>query len=82
MNQHFKNWHNGKKTGLWITIISGELNQINIILSDLPPYSGYFNPSCQRQEIFLTSQEECVLFHKLSHVAHQRIIGRLRLGQD
>ena len=43
-------------------------------------YFGYFSPG-QRQ-ISLSTKEETVFFHELAHAAHERILGRLRKGQD
>jgi antirestriction protein ArdC len=43
-------------------------------------YSGYF---CQdRKEIDLASKEETVFFHELAHAAHQKLLGKLKKGQD
>ena len=43
-------------------------------------YSGYF--SQDRREIGLASKEESIFFHELAHLAHQRILGELKRGQD
>ena len=43
-------------------------------------YSGYF--SQDRKEIGLASKEETVFFHELAHVAHQKLLGELKKGQD
>jgi antirestriction protein ArdC len=43
-------------------------------------YFGYF--SQERREIALATEEESVFFHELAHVAHQRILGELKQGQD
>jgi hypothetical protein len=42
-------------------------------------YYGYF--SAERCEIALASPEECVFFHELAHVGHNRIVP-LKPGQD
>ena len=42
--------------------------------------SGYF--SQDRKEIGLASREEAVFFHELAHVAHQKLLGKLKKGQD
>jgi antirestriction protein ArdC len=43
-------------------------------------YAGYF--SQERREISLATKEESIFFHELAHVAHQRILGELKKGQD
>ena len=43
-------------------------------------YSGYF--SQDKREIGLASEEESVFFHELAHLAHQRLVGELKKGQD
>ena len=43
-------------------------------------YVGSF--SQERKEIALATKEESVFFHELAHVAHQRIMGELKGGQD
>ena len=43
-------------------------------------YFGYF--SQDRREIALATKEESVFFHELAHAAHQRILGKLKNGQD
>ena len=43
-------------------------------------YYGFYDPN--RQEIVLATQEECVFFHELAHVGHERFMGRLKNGQD
>ena len=43
-------------------------------------YHGYF--SSQRQEIGIATPEESVFFHELSHLAHEKVIGKLKPGQD
>lgn len=41
---------------------------------------GYFN--LENNEIALATEEETVFFHELAHVAHQKLFGKLRPGQD
>ena len=43
-------------------------------------YYGYYAPG--RKEICLATPEERTFFHELSHVAHEKIIGTLKGGQD
>ena len=43
-------------------------------------YYGYF--SQERKEIALVTKEESVFFHELSHAAHEKILGKLKPGQD
>jgi hypothetical protein len=43
-------------------------------------YSGYYSP--KRKEIALATPEEKTFFHELSHVAHEKIKGNLKPGQD
>jgi hypothetical protein len=43
-------------------------------------YAGYYTTS--RKEICLATQDECVFFHELAHVAHEKVIGHLKPGQD
>jgi hypothetical protein len=43
-------------------------------------YYGAYLPG--KQEIVLASKEETVFFHELSHVAHQKVKGELKTGQD
>jgi len=43
-------------------------------------YAGYY--SMGRKEICLATQDECVFFHELAHVAHEKVIGHLKAGQD
>jgi hypothetical protein len=38
--------------------------------------------SSQRKEIAVATPEESVLFHELSHAAHEKVKGSLRKGQD
>jgi len=42
--------------------------------------SGYFSPD--RKEIGLASKDESVFFHELAHVAHRKLIGELKKGQN
>ena len=41
---------------------------------------GFYAPN--RSEIGLTTHDEAVFFHELAHVAHERVVGKLRSGQD
>jgi antirestriction protein ArdC len=43
-------------------------------------YYGYYQPG--RNEIGLATVEESVFFHELSHVAHEKVKGVLKTGQD
>jgi len=43
-------------------------------------YYGYY--SLDRKEISLATSEEIVFFHELSHVAHEKVNGSLKRGQD
>ena len=43
-------------------------------------YHGYY--SSQRKEIAIATPEEFVFFHELSHVSHEKIVGKLKPGQD
>jgi hypothetical protein len=43
-------------------------------------YHGYY--SMERKEISLATPEEKVFFHELSHVAHEKVNGSLKRGQD
>ncbi|MCJ7685209.1 MAG: antirestriction protein, partial [Desulfobacteraceae bacterium] len=43
-------------------------------------YYGYY--SMERKEISLATPEEKVFFHELSHVAHEKVNGSLKRGQD
>jgi len=43
-------------------------------------FNGYY--SFQRREICLATPEEKTFFHELSHAAHEKIIGKLKNGQD
>lgn len=41
---------------------------------------GYFSPA--RKEIVLATHDESVFFHELAHAAHERVKGKLVVGQD
>jgi hypothetical protein len=43
-------------------------------------YAGYY--SMGQKEICLATQDECVFFHEISHVAHEKVVGHLKPGQD
>ncbi len=43
-------------------------------------YYGYY--SSNRKEIVLASPEEKVFFHELAHAAHERLLGKIKSGQD
>jgi len=43
-------------------------------------YHGYY--SFDRKEIALASPEEKIFFHEISHVAHEKVNGSLKRGQD
>ena len=43
-------------------------------------YNGYYSP--KRKEIALATPEEKTFFHELSHVAHEKVKGGLKAGQD
>jgi len=43
-------------------------------------YHGYY--SSQRREIAIATPEESVFFHELAHLAHEKVIGKLKPGQD
>lgn len=43
-------------------------------------YKGFYSPG--RKEIALATQEECVFFHELAHVSHEKVKGSLKNGQD
>jgi len=43
-------------------------------------YQGYY--SSQEKEIALASKAECVFFHELAHVGHEKLKGKLEGGQD
>jgi len=43
-------------------------------------YYGYYAP--QRQEIAVATPEESVFFHEIAHVAHEKVAGKLKSGQD
>jgi len=43
-------------------------------------YSGYYSAS--KKLIALATKEECVFFHEMAHCAHEKILGKLKRGQD
>ena len=43
-------------------------------------YCGYYSP--KTKEIALATPEEKTFFHELSHYAHEKVKGSLKLGQD
>ena len=43
-------------------------------------YKGFYAPD--RREIALATEEECVFFHELAHVSHEKVKGSLKNGQD
>lgn len=43
-------------------------------------YYGYYSPG--RKEIALASPDETVFFHELAHAAHERLMGKIKGGQD
>ena len=43
-------------------------------------YYGYYDP--RKSVIALATPEEKTFFHELSHVAHEKILGKLKRGQD
>jgi len=43
-------------------------------------YHGYY--SSQRKEIAIATPEESVFFHELAHVSHEKVVGKLKPGQD
>jgi antirestriction protein ArdC len=43
-------------------------------------YHGYYIPSIK--EIHLSSPEEKIFFHELSHAAHERVMGTIQCKQD
>jgi hypothetical protein len=43
-------------------------------------YSGYYSQS--KKLIALATKEECEFFHELAHCAHEKILGKLKKGQD
>jgi len=55
----------------------------NISVSAVPgnyTYYGHYSPD--RQLIALATPEEKTFFHELSHVAHEKVLGKLKRGQD
>lgn len=58
-------------------------NEWNLAVKAMPgnyKYRGYYSPL--RQEIALATPEEKVFFHELAHVAHEKVKGSLKKGQD
>ena len=45
-------------------------------------YRYYGCYSSNRKQISLATKDECVFFHELSHLAHHKIKGELKAGQD
>ena len=43
-------------------------------------YAAYY--TMDRKEICLATKEEIVFFHELAHVAHEKVLGALKPGQD
>lgn len=43
-------------------------------------YYGAYAPA--RREIRLATHDEMTFFHELAHVAHEKVLGKLKLGQD
>ncbi|MBX7046543.1 MAG: ArdC family protein [Ignavibacteria bacterium] len=43
-------------------------------------YYGYYSP--EESKIALATPEEKTFFHELSHVAHEKVLGKLKRGQD
>ena len=41
---------------------------------------GYFSP--KQNEIVLATHDEQVFFHELTHAAHKKVLGTIKLGQD
>ena len=57
--------------------------QWNISVTAIPgnyEYYGYYNPD--KSVIALATPEEKTFFHELSHVAHEKVLGKLKRGQD
>lgn len=55
----------------------------NISVTAVPgnySYYGYYNPD--GNAIALATPEEKTFFHELSHAAHEKILGKLKRGQD
>ena len=43
-------------------------------------YKEYYSP--ERREIALCTKEESVFFHELAHYSHEKVKGKLKMGQD
>ncbi len=43
-------------------------------------YRGYYCP--ERKEIALCTKNESVFFHELAHCSHEKVKGKLKMGQD
>jgi len=57
--------------------------QWNISVTCVPgnfQYYGYYSP--EKNVIALATPEEKTFFHELSHVAHEKVLGKLKRGQD
>ena len=55
----------------------------NITVKAVPgnyKYKGYFLPN--KNEIGMATSEELIFFHELAHVAHKKLKGELKTGQD
>ena len=55
----------------------------NISVSAVPgnfEYYGYY--SSEQSKIALATPEEKTFFHELAHVAHEKVLGKLKRGQD
>lgn len=54
-----------------------------ISVKALPGNYRYYGRYCpDKKEIGLATQEECVFFHELSHAAHEKLKGDIKVGQD
>jgi hypothetical protein len=57
--------------------------ELGVLVKAVPgsyQYYGYFNSS--EREIGLATPEEKTFFHELAHVAHEKVKGKLKRGQD
>lgn len=57
--------------------------QLGVSVKAIPgsyAYYGYYRDNAK--EIAMATQEEAVFFHELSHVAHAKVLGKLKPGQD
>jgi hypothetical protein len=57
--------------------------QWNISVTAVPgnyEYYGYYNP--EKSVIALATPKEKTFFHELAHVAHEKVLGKLKRGQD